>query len=69
MDLKRNYSSNIQAPNQIKGSHLINPIVDICKASTPVRTRIIKPGSQLNSTPVNVHKIGVPARSPAILNK
>lgn len=69
MDLKRNYSSNIQPPTQIKANHLVNPLVGIEKASTPVRTRIIKPGAQLNSTPVNVHKIGAPAKSPTILNK
>lgn len=69
MELKRNYSSNIQPPAQIKSTHLMNPIAGISNASTPVRTRIIKPGSQLNSTPVNVHKIGMPARSPTALNK
>lgn len=69
MDLKRNYSSNIQPPTQIKANHLVNPIAAITNASTPVRTRVIKPSSQLNSTPVNVHKIGVPAKTPTILNK
>lgn len=69
MDLKRNYHSKIQPPTQIKGNHIINPLVHIANASTPVRTRIIKPGSQLNSTPVNVHKIGIPAKSPALSNK
>jgi hypothetical protein len=69
MDFKRNFSSNIQPPTQIKSNHIVNPIAGISNASTPVRTRIIKPGSQLNSTPVNVHKIGVPAKTPTILNK
>ena len=69
MEFKRNYSSNIQPPTQIKANNLMNPISGITNASTPVRTRIIKPGSQLNSTPVNVHKIGMPAKSPTILNK
>ena len=69
MDLKRNYQTNIQPPTQIKSNHLVNPNVAITNASTPVRTRIIKPGSQLNSTPVNVHKIGIPAKTPTILNK
>lgn len=69
MELKRNFNSNIQPPTQIKGSHIINPLIQISNASTPVRTRIIKPGSQLNSTPVNVHKIGMPAKSPALSNK
>jgi hypothetical protein len=69
MDFKRNYISSIQPPTQIKSNHIVNPLVTITNASTPVRTRIIKPGSQLNSTPVNVHKIGIPAKTPTILNK
>ena len=69
MDLKRNYCSNIQPPTQIKANPLLNPLITISNASTPVRTRIVKPGSQLNSTPVNVHKIGAPIRSPVLSNK
>lgn len=69
MDFKRNYTSNIQPPTQIKANPLITPLINISNASTPVRTRIVKPGSQLNSTPVNVHKIGIPAKSPALSNK
>lgn len=65
MDFKSNFISNIQPPTQIK----INPIINIANASTPVRMRIVKPGTQLNSTPVNVHKIGVPSKSPAQSNK
>ena len=68
MQFKRNYSSNIQQ-SQVKTSPLLQPLLNIAKASTPVRTRIVKPGSQMNSTPVNVHKIGNPARSPGITNK
>lgn len=69
MDLKRNYSSNIQPPSQIKSTHIVNPLNAIPNASTPVRTRVIKPGSQLNSTPVNVHKIGGALKSPTAGNK
>jgi hypothetical protein len=69
MDLKRNYSSNIQPPSQIKASHIVNPLTTIPNASTPVRTRVVKPGSQLNSTPVNVHKIGGALKSPNNINK
>lgn len=68
MEFKRNYSSNIQQ-SQVKTSPLIQPLLNIAKASTPVRTRIVKPGSQMNSTPINVHKIGHPNKSPALTNK
>lgn len=34
----------------------MQPLISISKASTPVRTRIIG-GSQINSTPVNIHKV------------
>lgn len=68
MEFKRNYSSNIQQ-SQVKTSPLIQPLLNIAKASTPVRTRIVKPGSQLNSTPVNVHKLGNTTKSPSISNK
>jgi hypothetical protein len=69
MDLKKNYSSNIQPPTQIKVNPLLNPLINISNASTPVRTRIIKPGTQLNCGIINTHKIGIPSRSPTITNK
>jgi hypothetical protein len=50
MDLKRNYQSVIQPPTQIKINALLNPLLNITNASTPVRTRVIKPGTQLAST-------------------
>ena len=68
MEFKRNFSSNIQS-NQGKSSPLIQPILNIAKASTPVRTRVVKGGSQMNSTPVNIHKIGNLTKSPTISNK
>ena len=69
MDLKRNYSSNNQPSPNIKSSHLINPLLNIANASTPVRTRVVKASSQMNSTPINSHKISVPAKSPLASNK
>lgn len=45
MDLKRNYSSNIQPPTQIKGANIVNPLITITSASTPIRKRIVKPSS------------------------
>jgi hypothetical protein len=69
MDLKRNYSSNIQPPTQIKVNPLLNPLINISNASTPVRTRIIKPGNQLNCGLPTTHKIGIPIKSPTINNK
>ena len=68
MEFKRNFSSNMQS-NQGKSSPLIQPILNIAKASTPVRTRVVKGGSQMNSTPVNIHKIGNLTKSPTISNK
>ena len=56
MEFKRNYSSNIHQP-ETKQNLLIQPLLNIAKASTPVRTRIVKPSSQINSTPLNPHKI------------
>ena len=69
MDLKRNNPAKIQPPTHIKATNLMSPLLNIANASTPMRTRIVKPSSQLNSTPVNTHKIGVPAKSPTISNK
>lgn len=69
MDLKKNHSSNIQNPSQIKNGILGNPLISIANASTPVRKRLIKPGSQMNSTPVNIHKIGSQIKSPTLSNK
>ena len=63
MEFKRNIPPHIQPPNN-KTSPLIQPLLNIAKASTPVRTRIVKPGSQMNSTPINIHKIGNPPKSP-----
>ena len=69
MDLKNKYSANSQAPTHIKSTHLINPLSTIPSASTPVRTRVLKPSSQLNSTPVNANKLGIPVKSPSANNK
>lgn len=69
MDLKRNIPSKIQPPSQFKTTQAVNPLLNIANASTPVRTRVVKPSSQLNSTPVNTNKIGVPSKSPTISNK
>ena len=69
MELNRKFSSNIQLPSQMRAAQLTNPLASISKASTPVRTRVIKPSSQMNSTPVNPHKFGVPVRSPVASNK
>ena len=69
MDLKRIHQAKIQPPTQIKGSHFVNPLLNIANASTPVRTRVVKPSSQLNSTPANYNKIRAPSTSPALSNK
>lgn len=47
----------MQSPNH-RGTQLIQPLINISKASTPVRKRVVQPGTQpLNSTPVNINKI------------
>ena len=56
MELKRNPLS--QAPlNQSKQGTLMQPLLNISKASTPVRTRVIGGTSQANSTPISINKI------------
>jgi hypothetical protein len=35
----------------------MQPFINISKASTPVRTRVVPPASQMNSTPISVNKI------------
>lgn len=56
MEVKRNQMSHINLNNN-KQTNLIQPLLTISKASTPVRTRIIGGNSQMNSTPINIHKI------------
>lgn len=56
MEIKRNPMSQIPQNNP-KQSHLMQPFINISKASTPVRTRVIAPGSQMNSTPISINKI------------
>jgi hypothetical protein len=58
MDIKRNSASNNTLFNS-KTNNLIQPLISISKASTPVRTRIIGSHSQLNSTPINFNKVGI----------
>ena len=57
MDFKRVH----QSPSS-RGSPLIQPLLNISKASTPVRTRVVANTGPLNSTPVNVNKI--PQKNP-----
>jgi len=54
MEIKRNPMG--QAYHQ-KQSNLMQPFLNISKASTPVRTRVVNPHVQPNSTPISVSKI------------
>jgi hypothetical protein len=54
---------------QGKQNSLIQPLLSIAKASTPVRTRIVKAGSQMNSTPINGQKLPQALKSPSMSNK
>lgn len=56
MELKRNPMGQIPQNHQ-KQSHLMQPFINISKASTPVRTRVVPTGSQMNSTPISINKI------------
>lgn len=56
MDFKRVQSSPMQSPSN-RGNPLIQPLINISKASTPVRTRVVNNAGPMNSTPVNVNKI------------
>lgn len=65
MDLKKNYSTKIQPPTQIKANINGVPLANLASASTPIRKRVLKTSSQMNSTPINIHKIGThQSRSP-----
>ena len=56
MELKRNPLAN--APlNQPKQTQLVQPLLNISKASTPVRTRVVGTAGQANSTPISINKI------------
>jgi hypothetical protein len=68
MDFKTNFYNIYKPMSNSKGSPLVQPLINISKASTPVRTRVVT-GTQPNSTPINIHKIGgFDNRSPG-LNK
>ncbi len=61
MDLKRNFMSNYQHSQNIKNSPLMQPLISISKASTPIRTRVLttnENNAQFNSSPININKIG-----------
>lgn len=56
MELKRNPINQIPS-SQSKQGTLMQPLLNICKASTPVRTRVVTGASQPNSTPISINKI------------
>ena len=56
MELKRNPLGQTSL-HQSKQGTLMQPLLNISKASTPVRTRVIGGTSQLNSTPISINKI------------
>lgn len=59
MQAKRNSASNSSLFNN-KTNNLIQPLISISKASTPLRTRIVGTNNtQLNSTPINFNKVSI----------
>ena len=59
MQAKRNSVSNSSLFNS-KTNNLLQPLISISKASTPLRTRIIGSNNiQPNSTPINFNKVAV----------
>ncbi len=65
MDFKRVQSSPMQSPTH-RGNPLIQPLINISKASTPVRTRVVNNAGPMNSTPANINKI--PQKIPLVAN-
>jgi hypothetical protein len=64
MEIKRNPLAN-QTQNQQKQGTLMQPLINISKASTPVRTRLVGGATPANSTPISINKIaGTLHRSP-----
>ena len=60
MHLKRGQKS----PSNTHPNPLIQPLITINKASTPMRNRVVNNAGPMNSTPVNVNKI--PHKKPII---
>ena len=56
MEIKRNPVGQMTL-NQSKAGHLMQPLLNISKASTPVRTRVVVGTPQPNSTPISINKI------------
>jgi hypothetical protein len=54
MEIKRNPMTQVYSQKQ---NNLMQPLLNISKASTPVRTRVLNPHAQPNSTPINFNKI------------
>ena len=56
MEIKRNPLGN-QPASQTKQGSLMQPLINISKASTPVRTRLVGGSGQPNSTPISMNKL------------
>lgn len=56
MEIKRNPLGQMP-PNQQKTGNLMQPLINISKASTPVRTRLVANGGQISSSPISLNKI------------
>ena len=65
MDMRRNQPTSSQPNNK---PNLMQPLLTISKASTPVRTRVIGNNGSLSSTPIMANKIK-PTLSRSPLNK
>ena len=54
MEIKRNPMPQTYTNKQ---NNLMQPFLNISKASTPVRTRVMNTHGQPNSTPISINKI------------
>ena len=65
MEIKRNPLGH-QPASQPKTGTLMQPLINISKASTPVRTRLVGGSGQPNSTPISINKmVGTLPKSPS----
>lgn len=56
----------MQGPLTLKNRMLSTPLINISKASTPIRMRVVSNNAPLNSTPINQLKYNI---SPNTQNK
>ena len=59
----------MQGPLSLKNKMLSNPLINISKASTPIRMRIVSNKTPINSTPISQLKFGSSSPFNGLKNK